>query len=140
MDGKYTARLRFRTAANEDRTCCAEWTGAEPKLIIYKDGTRREVVVSMQEGGWNAPAYEQFRFQGKTEDTACQLRLLRLPDAGNDEFNQSAPALREPRDQVVHVLIAPGAPARSLGHRLVGVEAGQQLSHLPRIVGGPADG
>jgi len=86
VDGKYTARLRFRTAANEDRTCCAEWTGAEPKLIIYKDGTRREVVVSMQEEGWNAPAYEQFRFQGKTEDTACQLRLLRLPDAGNDEF------------------------------------------------------
>lgn len=54
MDGEYTARLRFRTAANEDGTCCAEWTGAEPKLIIYKDGTRREVVVSMQEGSFTA--------------------------------------------------------------------------------------
>ena len=85
-DGNCTARLKFKTASNEEKTYCAEWTKAERKITIFKDEAKNEVLASMAEGSWSEPAYDKFIFEGEKVDTAFKFKLLHLPDAEDDEF------------------------------------------------------
>ena len=84
--GRRSARLRFRTASNEDREYHAEWVEGERKLTIFKDQAKGDVLAEVDEGGWSAPAQDQFLFEGKRVDAAFRFKLLHLPDAGDDEF------------------------------------------------------
>ena len=85
-EGKYVARLTFRTAANEEKTYYAAWQKTERTLTVFKDEANSEILASMEEGSWSAPAYDRFLFEGSRVDTAFRFKLLHLPDAEDDEF------------------------------------------------------
>lgn len=86
IDGKQVANLKFRTASDEGKEYCVEWTEAERKLTVFRDESKSEVLASMEEGGWSEPVYDKFIFEGKKVDTAFRFKLIHLPDAEDDEF------------------------------------------------------
>ncbi len=85
-NGTYTARLAFRTASDEQRTYCAEWTQADRTLSIFKDEAKRKLLTSVAAGAWSGTVHDRFLFQGKNVDTAFRFKLIHLPGADDEEF------------------------------------------------------